>query len=311
MHILTLVCCTAVILPVSGLNALANPLTNPVEESPPEPSVSLTKQRTTKSIGSSPIVAQTENSWTEPVDSSEVKKVKSQLQDIRSRNFTPSRGVPSLTIANPYGFGADRGFYSSLSYQTDTRFGNESDGDATMGFGAGFGDAKKAVGAELSYTMASFGNNRDFGTGGFNAKLHRQIGEGWGVAAGWNSFLSIGDENDLDDSLYLVTTKIFKTREDLNSPFSRIAGTVGVGNGQFRTQDALENGDDGFNVFGGLAFRVAQPVSFLTEWTGQDLALGLSVSPFRTVPLTVNLGVRDLTGAGDGARFVAGIGTGF
>jgi hypothetical protein len=311
MHILTLVCCTAVILPVSGLNALANPLTNPVEESPPEPSVSLTKQRTTKSIGSSPIVAQTENSWTEPVDSSEVKKVKSQLQDIRSRNFTPSRGVPSLTIANPYGFGADRGFYSSLSYQTDTRFGNESDGDATMGFGAGFGDAKKAVGAELSYTLASFGNNRDFGTGGFNAKLHRQIGEGWGVAAGWNSFLSIGDENDLDDSLYLVTTKIFKTREDLNSPFSRIAGTVGVGNGQFRTQDALENGDDGFNVFGGLAFRVAQPISFLTEWTGQDLALGLSVSPFRTVPLTVNLGVRDLTGAGDGARFVAGIGTGF
>jgi hypothetical protein len=311
MHILTLVCCTAVILPVSGLNALANPLTNPVEESPQEPSVSLTKQRTTKSIGSSPIVAQTENSWTEPVDSGEVKKVKSQLQDIRSRNFTPSRGVPSLTIANPYGFGADRGFYSSLSYQTDTRFGNESDGDATMGFGTGFGDAKKAVGAELSYTMASFGNNRDFGTGGFNAKLHRQIGEGWGVAAGWNSFLSIGDENDLDDSLYLVTTKIFKTREDLNSPFSRIAGTVGVGNGQFRTQDALENGDDGFNVFGGLAFRVAQPVSFLTEWTGQDLALGLSVSPFRTVPLTVNLGVRDLTGAGDGARFVAGIGTGF
>jgi hypothetical protein len=311
MHILTLVCCTAVLLPISGLDALANPLTNPVDESPEQPSVSLTKQRTTKSIGSSPIVAQTDNSWSEPVDSSEVEKVKSQLQDIRNRNFTPSRGVPSLTIANPYGFGADRGFYSSLSYQTDTRFGNESDGDATMGFGAGFGDAKKAVGAELSYTLASFGNNRDFGTGGFNAKLHRQIGEGWGVAAGWNSFLSIGDENDLDDSLYLVTTKIFKTRENLNSPFSRVAGTVGVGNGQFRTQDALENGDDGFNVFGGLAFRIAQPVSFLTEWTGQDLAMGLSVSPFRTVPLTINLGVRDLAGAGDGARFVAGIGTGF
>jgi hypothetical protein len=307
MHILTFVCCTAVLLPISGLDALANS----IDESPQQPSGSVTTQRTIKSIGSNPIVAQTDNSWTEPVDSGEVEKVKSQLQDIRSRNFTPSRGSPALSIANPYGFGADRGFYSSLSYQTDTRFGNESDGDATMGFGAGFGDAKKAVGAEFSYTLASFGNNRDFGTGGFNAKLHRQIGEGWGVAAGWNSFLSIGDGNDLNDSLYLVTTKIFKTRENLNSPFSRVAGTVGVGNGQFRTQDALENGDGGFNVFGGLAFRVAQPVSFLTEWTGQDLAMGLSVSPFRTVPLTVNLGVRDLAGAGDGARFVAGIGTGF
>jgi hypothetical protein len=37
-------------------------------------------------------------------DSSNDKKledVKLKLQDIQQRNFTPSRGVPALTIANP------------------------------------------------------------------------------------------------------------------------------------------------------------------------------------------------------------------
>ena len=91
-----------------------------------------------------------------------------QLQDIQKRNFEPNRGAPSLTIANPYGYGADRGFYAGLSYQLDTRGGlpGVNDSDAAAGFGFGFGNAQKYVGAELSYNLASFGQNgRDFWLG--------------------------------------------------------------------------------------------------------------------------------------------------
>ncbi len=334
--LLTSVCCGVVFLPISNLGAFANTTVelpeqlltsnNRMPNGDRQSTITVKQdylaqnQWTTESTSLSPKMAQTDreteevadSSWTDPgAKRDEVKEVKFKLQELSNRNFTPNRGAPALTIANPYGFGADRGFYSSLSYQTDTRFGNDSDGDATMGFGFGVGDARKAVGAELSYTLASFGNNRDFGTGGFNLKVHRQLSEGWGVAAGWNSFLSVGDDNDLQDSLYLTTSKIFKTRENLDSAFSRIAATIGVGNGQFRTESAIEDDEEQFNVFGSLAFRVASPVSFVTEWTGQDLALGLSASPFRTIPVTINVGVRDLTGAGDGARFVAGVGTSF
>ncbi|MDJ0573383.1 MAG: hypothetical protein QNJ53_30700 [Pleurocapsa sp. MO_192.B19] len=307
MRILTFACSTAVFWPFFSLNALANS----VPQSQQESSGFSPTEINQKSRDKSTITA--DNTWSDS-NRSEVEDVKFQLQNISQRNFTPSRGVPSLTIANPYGFGADRGFYSGLSYQVDTRGGldGENDGDATWGFGLGLGNARKSVGAELSYTLASFGQNgRDFGSGGFNLKLHRKIADGWGVSAGWNSFLSIGDDNDLDDSLYFATTKIFKTRENINSAFSRVAGTIGVGNGQFRTEDDIANDNDNFNVFGSLAFRVARPVSFITEWTGQDLAMGLSVSPFRTIPMTINLGARDIAGAGDGARFVFGVGTGF
>ena len=124
-------------------------------------------------------------------------------------------------------------------------------------------------------------------------------------------FLNTGDANDFEDSVYLATTKIFSTREKLNSAFSRVALTIGAGNGEFRTEDAIEDDEEGFNVFGSVALRIARPISGVIEWTGQDLAVGTSISPFRRIPVTFNLGVRDIVGAGDGARFVFGVGAGF
>ncbi|MEL7007302.1 MAG: hypothetical protein AAFR62_14560 [Cyanobacteria bacterium J06629_2] len=306
MRILTIVCSTLLFLPLLNSNVLANPLNQ--TESNLESSI-VEKSQSSPREGA----FTANNSWSSSEDEN-LEDVKFQLQEISDRNFTPSRGVPSLTISNPFGFGADRGFYSGLSYQVDTRGGldDENDGDATWGFGVGLGNAQRSVGAELSYNLASFGQNgRDFGSGGFNLKLHRKIADGWGVAAGWNSFLSIGDDNDLDDSLYLATTKIFRTRNNVNSAFSRVGATVGVGNGQFRTEDDINNDNESVNVFGSLALRVVRPVSFVAEWSGQDLGMGVSVSPFRTVPLTVNLSARDIVGAGDGARFVVGVGSSF
>ena len=305
MRILIFTCSIAVLVPILSTEALANP------DVKPEHQTGFTEANACNICGAASTI-NADNSWTDS-NRDEVDDVKFQLQDISRENFAPSRGVPSLTIANPYGFGADRGFYSGLSYQADTRGGLDgvNDDDATWGFGLGLGNAKKSVGAELSYTLVSFGqNDRDFGSGGFNLKLHRKIAEGWGVAAGWNSFLTIGDDNDLDDSLYFATTKIFKTRKNINSAFSRVGATVGVGNGQFRTENDIDNDNNDFNVYGSLAFRVARPVSFITEWTGQDLAMGVSVSPFRTIPMTINLGARDIAGAGDGARFIFGVGAG-
>ena len=256
-------------------------------------------------------------SWSnlDPEEEEEPAEVLFQLQQISERDFAPNRGAPGFTMANPYGFGADKGnAYIGIGFTPTSRLSRvagDDDGDAVMGVGIGLGDARDAVALELNYTLASFGFNRDFGTGAFNAKLHRTIATGWGVAAGYNGFLNTGDANDFEDSAYLATTKIFSTREKLNSAFSRMALTVGVGNGQFRTEDAIEDDEEGFNVFGSLAFRVARPVSGIVEWTGQDLAVGASVSPFRTLPVTFNLGLRDIAGAGDGARFVFGAGAGF
>jgi hypothetical protein len=176
------------------------------------------------------------------------------------------------------------------------------------GIGIGLGDARKALGVELSYALETTDNS--FGEGGFNAKVHRQLGQDLAGAIGWNGFLNIG-RNDFEQSKYGVLTKVFRTQESLNSAFSRVAFTVGVGDGQFRSNGAVKARDNNVNVFGNVAVRVVRPVSFIAEWTGQDLALGLSIAPFKNFPFVITPAVRDIAGAGDGARFVLGAGTAF
>lgn len=240
----------------------------------------------------------------------DVENIINQLDAVKDIEIPSFFYSPGFSIYVPTGFGGDRntGFVSA-SYQERGRFSDID--DFGLGFGVGLGDSRKSVGVELSYTLASFGRNRDFGSGGFNVKVHRQLPGDWGVAVGWNGFLNIGDENNFEQSLYGVATKIIRTQEKLDSPFSRVAVTLGVGGGQFRTEEAVFDGDDEISVFGSVAVRAVKSASIIAEWTGQDLGVGVSVAPFPDIPLVITPALRDITGAGDGTRFVVGTGFSF
>ena len=242
----------------------------------------------------------------------ELQQLQTRLQALQeTRNFGQVfQGSPSITIANPAGFGADNNVaFVTGTYQERTRGSDEDDG--ALGLGIGLGDSRTTAGVELAYTIASFGSNRDFGSGGFNVKVHRQLPNDFAVAVGWNGFLNIGDRNDFQDSVYGVVSKVFRTRDDVNLPLSRVAVTAGLGTGQFRSVDDINNDVDAVNVFGSVAFRIAQPVSAIAEWTGQDLALGVSIVPIKDVSWVITPALRDVTGAGDGVRFTLGTGFSF
>ena len=86
---------------------------------------------------------------------------------------------------------------------------------------------------------------------------------------------------------------------------------MGVGGGQFRSEDDILNGVDSVGVYGGVALRVVEQVNVITEWSGQDLSVGVSFVPFRNIPLVISPSVTDITGtAGDGTRFILGVGYG-
>lgn len=246
--------------------------------------------------------------------SQEIQNIQNQLRNIQQN--VPEfgdiyRGSPALTITNPSGFGADNNTgYIGVGYQSRVRYTDNQD-DGGIILGAGFGDARKSVGVEISYTLASItSDNTEFGRGGFNLKVHRQFPGDIAVAAGWNGFLNIGD-NDFENSLYAVGTKVIRLQDDLRRPFSRLALTAGIGNGQFRSENDVEQDRGTVNVFGSAALRVIEPVSLIAEWTGQDLALGASIVPFKNFPFVITPAFRDITGAGDGARFVLGAGFSF
>ena len=244
----------------------------------------------------------------------EIENIERQLRDLEKVKIRSYYSSPSLSLYVPVGYGSDNntGFVAA-SYQDRTRFANKDDG--TIGFGVGLGDSRKSVGVVLSYTLASFGSNRDFGSGGFNLKVHRQFKGDWAAAVGMNGFLNIGDDNDFENSLYAVATKIFRTRDNINKPFSRIAVTAGIGNGQFRTEEAFNNDEDSFNVFGSVSVRIHPQASLIAEWTGQDLGVAASIAPFKHIPFVITPAIRDIAGPGDGAsdgaRFVLATGFGF
>ncbi len=249
-----------------------------------------------------------------------------QLGELNSQKFPTaapgSQGFglsPAMSINNPVGFGADGGVgFLSGSYQSRTRGTNTSDGE--LGVGLGLFDATDALGLELSYTLESFGSSRGFGSGGFNAKLHKRFGDS-GIALGWNRFASVnlgntGVVSDVpNNSYYAVATQVIRTTEEVDSFLSRISLSAGVGGGQFlpysTTSTNLNAG--GVNAFGSAAFRLAKPVSAIVEWTGQDLAAGLSITPFGDAfPLVLTPAFRDISGiTGQSARFVLGVGTAF
>ncbi|MDX2099261.1 MAG: S-layer homology domain-containing protein [Leptolyngbyaceae cyanobacterium bins.59] len=241
-----------------------------------------------------------------------IEDLETRLQALQStQNFGEVfQGSPAITIANPPGFGLDdQTLFMAATFQIQTRFTTQPDGAAMIGIGVG--NAREAVGLELSYTLASFGTSRGFGAGGFNAKVHRQFPEDWAVAVGWNGFLTLGGQNDFQNSVYGTVSKVIRTRDRLDLPFSRIALTAGVGSGQFRSEQDVAQKRDTVGVFGSIAIRAVEAVSLITEWTGQDLAVGLSIAPIPGVHWVITPAIRDIVGAGDQPRFVFGTGFSF
>jgi hypothetical protein len=230
---------------------------------------------------------------------------------------------PAFAIFNPVGFGADKNLvFFSLDYQSCTR-GPTCVSDGGAGIGIGLGDATNSIGAEISYALNSFGSSAAFGSGAFSGKIHKRVAEDTAVAIGWNQFAKVNfgagrnGSNPSDypnNSYYLVGTKILRTVEDINQPFSRVALTAGVGSGVFVPFDVNNQSIDrgGIGVFGSIGVRVARPVSAVVEWTGQDLAAGVSIAPFDNFPLVITPALRDITGIpGQSARFVLGASVAF
>lgn len=220
----------------------------------------------------------------------------------------PYRASPSITIINPSGYGASWGNVGiGLGFQERARFTEQSDG--VLGIGFGLGNSRKNVGAQVGISLVDL--SAPFRDGAVNLKLHRRLPADFAIAAGVQGLLTWG-ETDGGSSVFGVATKRFKLRQDRTKAFSEIYTTVGLGGGQFRSEFDINEGNETVGVFGSLAVKIIQPVGLVTEWTGQDLTIGVPLIPFRRLPLVIVPAVTDITGsAGDGTRFVVGLGYSF
>jgi hypothetical protein len=246
-----------------------------------------------------------------PRDTASVDTASADAFRARLRLGRQARGVragPAASLTVPTGLGASGGeAFVGVGFQARTRYTRSGDAGAVAGIG--FGDARKAA-LEVAVSSYSTFRSAPFTTGGVSARVHRLFGEQTSAAVGWENLATWG-RSDAQPSVYLAATRLLRLREEPRDRLSAAALTLGVGNGRFRREADDLAGRQTVNVFGAAALRVLEPVSLVADWSGQDLAAGLSVTPLPRVPLVVSAGAVDLTGrAGDGARFILSVGYG-
>ncbi|MBO3463499.1 hypothetical protein G7B40_009995 [Aetokthonos hydrillicola Thurmond2011] len=245
-----------------------------------------------------------------------------ELENLRTRFRIPSTKLSKLTtitqgiistpgssVASPTAFGASFGdVFVGGSYQTRVRFADKDDGGLVFGFGLG---DRKLVGLEVA--ISSFSTLREgfFSNGGVSLKLHHLFPDNLAIALGVENAATFGSP-DAGSSVYGVASKVFQLKDDITKPFSSVTVSLGLGGGRFRSEHDVQKRIDSVNVFGSVGVRLAEPISFIADWTGQDLTLGTSIAPFRKIPVVITPAVADVTGnAGDGARFILGFGFGY
>ncbi|BAY09774.1 S-layer homology domain-containing protein [Calothrix sp. NIES-2098] len=218
--------------------------------------------------------------------------------------------IPGSSVTSPTAFGAEFGdVFAGFSYQSRTRFyAHRDDGGAVFGFGLG---ERQKVALEVAVSSFSTFRQGFFENGGVSFKLHHSFSNGLAIAAGVENAIMFGSP-DAGSSVYGVVSKIFPLKDDPTKPFSSVTVSLGVGGGRFRSEQDVKQGVDSVNVFGSVGLRVLEPISLIADWTGQDLTVGTSIAPFRSFPMVITPAVADITGnAGDGARFILGVGFGY
>jgi len=217
-----------------------------------------------------------------------------------------TRGQPVSTINTPTAYGQQLGdVYAGVGYQDRIRYADWRDGVASVGLG--LGDPVRYVGVDVAVslldTYTDFGEDRSL-----SLKLHRRLPYRSAVAVGHENLWHT-DGTDGGSSRYVVVSKVVLLRDRPTAALGSMVVNAGLGTDRFLSEARFARQSDGINAFGSVAVRVLPPVNAVANWTGQDLALGLSIAPVRTWPLVVTPAVVDVTGqAGDGARFAVGAG---
>ncbi|AFY93781.1 S-layer homology domain-containing protein [Chamaesiphon minutus] len=220
--------------------------------------------------------------------------------------------APAGGITTPTAFGANWGdIFVGAGYQNNLPVAIAPNGGTSTvyGGGIGVGNARQFVGVEASYTSAG---NSLAERGGFNFKLHKQIGENLAIAGGWENAIRNGYNatNDPGQTYYGVVTGILPFGETSN-----LTASVGAGNGRFRTFNDLTLNNSNLNVFGSLGFRFSENLAVAADYNGRNFSVGLPISVRLgdSVGLQVTPALLDIAGdqnSGPTSRFGLGGGIG-
>ena len=295
---------------VLGGALLGNILATPVNAQPAAPSADPAPSGTAEVVAEAVPTA-------EELDT-QIEQLQQQVADLERLSLKPGRpsSSPGIGANIPTAFGAYKGDIGIGFGLQQLRFADRQY-DGAAGVTVGFGNPSGRTGFEIGFNVLDL--SKFAKRGSFDFMLHHAVSDTLSVGLGIEDALTYGDtaavkadERGTRNSVYGVASKLLRLKADGSQALSRAYLTLGVGNHRFLSESRLINGGGGVNVFGGAAFNVSRRANAFAEWTGQDLIVGASIAPFRKIPIVITPALADVTGrAGNGTRFVLGVGYGF
>lgn len=211
----------------------------------------------------------------------------------------PRAASPGSNLGSPSAYGASNGQgFAALSYASQPLNADKADGSSVIGFG--LGDPVDEIGIEVNAAIISLADRfADAGAVGF--KVHKVFPEAGnlGVALGWSNPIRWGDAQDAENTMYAVATKGIRLRPQQSNELP-LTVSLGIGTGGFRSKGAIKAGVNTANVFASAGLQVMPELSLISNWTGNQLNLGVSAAPFRQLPVVFSAGASDVTGNTEG-----------
>lgn len=219
--------------------------------------------------------------------------------------------MPPLNIGAPSGYAMDWGNLSfGTSFVSKTRRGHIADG--ALSTAIGFGDSRKHVGFQLSFTIVDLDPLLEDGNIGF--KANHVFGNGFATSIGMDTIYVWGGQ--VVETTYPVTlavSKAFYLKDSPAAPFGVLSMSAGIKIGKFIESVDGFTKTNNIGVRGSLSMgvRVLPPIGMTVEYDSISLNAGLGLAPFRRIPVAITLAALSIKDRYDSPpRFLLAVGYG-
>lgn len=202
--------------------------------------------------------------------------------------------APSLNPGVPSAFIAQWGdVFLSASVGTPGNLRPDVDGSWVGGFG--LGDPQRFVAIELS---GGCGSIKSFcGNGGAGFSVSRYLvsnpDQRLALAVAWRNPIQWGYEGTQDDVFSAGFSYAIPLRNDGSRFRQTLQINMGAGNSTFAPYTPTDS-QERIGAFGSIGVELSPNVGVSTGWSGRGINAQISYTPFREVPVSVNLLGADL-----------------
>lgn len=199
--------------------------------------------------------------------------------------LTPA-GVESAFIANQSDY-----YIYTVIYAYDDQGDAVADGGAGVGFG--LGSSKDLVALQIGYNYLGFREGNRGGT--VDAKLARDLvdNESLRISLGAGALGLIGHGKGSDDGVTPFVVASLAAPVEISSVERAVQINLGYGGGKFQEVQSPIPLQEGF--FGSIGLELADNVGVSAGWAGKGLNTTLSISPFKGIPIGINLSAENVT----------------